>query len=147
MSKSKLLPHYAMGELTVAQDADGGWIVLEDGRCVGGTLRYPFETREDAQRWVDKSIREEANDSDASVGAMAKVIRETDPELWARCEQVEAELAGVGSEAERDAAHMAAGTLGLMIRLACASLEAKGEIYRSGTRDGRPVFRAWPPAD
>jgi hypothetical protein len=33
--KSRRLPHYAMGELSVAQDANGGWIVLEDSRRVG----------------------------------------------------------------------------------------------------------------
>jgi hypothetical protein len=31
----------SMGELTVARDGDH-WIVLEDGRRVGGTLREPF---------------------------------------------------------------------------------------------------------
>ena len=140
MKDEMRLPRYAMGELTVAQ-VDGGWIVLEDGRRVGGTLRYPFETREDAQRWIDKSIREEAESDDASVGAMAKVIRETDPELWARYEQVEA---SADSEAELDAAHKAAGTFQLSLQLVCAALEAEGKIYRTGiTRRGQPVFRAW----
>jgi hypothetical protein len=72
---------------------------------------------------------------------MAKVIRETGPELWARYEQVEVELAGVDSEAERNAAHKAAGTFLLTVQLACAAPEAERKIYRSGkTRDGRPLF-------
>jgi hypothetical protein len=141
MIEEMRLPRYAMGELTVAQ-VDGGWIVLEDGRRVGGTLRYPFETREDAQRWVDKSIREASDASDASLHAMSKVIRETDPELWARYEQVDA---SADSKAELDAAHRAAGTFQLRLQLVCAALEAEGEMYRTGmTRDGRPLFQAAP---
>jgi hypothetical protein len=47
----------AMGEFTVAQEGEG-WIVLEDRRCVGGTLRYLFPSRKAAQRYVEReSVR------------------------------------------------------------------------------------------
>src|SRR5580704_9369803 len=49
----------AMGEFTVAQECEG-WIVLEDGRRVGGTLRYPFPSREAAQRYVERELADEA---------------------------------------------------------------------------------------
>src|SRR6476660_4804956 len=49
----------AMGEFTVAQEGEG-WIVLEDGRRVGGTLRYPFPSREAAQRYVERELAGEA---------------------------------------------------------------------------------------
>jgi hypothetical protein len=49
----------AMGEFTVAQEAEG-WIVLEDGRRVGGTLRYPFPSREAAQQYVERELAGEA---------------------------------------------------------------------------------------
>jgi hypothetical protein len=49
----------AMGEFTVAQEGEG-WIVLEDGRRVGGTLRYPFPSREAAQRYVERGLADEA---------------------------------------------------------------------------------------
>ena len=46
-------------------------------------------------------------------------------------------------EATREAAHRAAGTLIITIRLAMAGLEADGKIYRTGKmRNGRPVFAA-----
>ena len=55
---------------------------------------------------------------------------------------VEEEFAGEG-EATKEAAHRAAGTFGVMIRLVMADLEAEGKIYRTGEmRDGRPVFTA-----
>jgi hypothetical protein len=49
----------AMGVLTVAQEGDG-WVVLEDGRRVGGTLRVPFASRKAAQRYVKKELAAEA---------------------------------------------------------------------------------------
>ena len=77
---------YAMGELTVAKEGDD-WIVLEDGHRVGGTLRYPFASREDAERWIKRELAGYA-DPDAERDAKAKIIRETDPEIWARFEEV-----------------------------------------------------------
>jgi hypothetical protein len=112
---------YAMGELTVAKEGDG-WIVLEDGHRVGGTLRYLFISREDAERHVRKELADNA-DPDSEYNAEAKIIRETDPEIWARYEEV----------ADRDEgfiAHEAAGTARLHVRLCLASLEAKGRITR-----------------
>jgi hypothetical protein len=48
-------------------------------------------------------------------------------------------------EATREAAHGAAGTFGVMIRLVMAGLEAAGKIYRTGKmRNGRPVFAVTP---
>ena len=49
----------AMGEFTVAQEGES-WIVLEDGRRIGGTLRYPFPSREAAQRYVERELAGEA---------------------------------------------------------------------------------------
>jgi hypothetical protein len=49
----------AMGEFTVVQEGEG-WIVLEDGRRVGGSLRYPFPSREAAQRYVERELADEA---------------------------------------------------------------------------------------
>jgi hypothetical protein len=86
---------YRMGKLTVAQEESGGWVVLEDGRRVGGTLRYPFPGRKYAQRWVEQSLKEEAElnaRGEFDTMARAKIIRETDPELWARYEEAELEI-------------------------------------------------------
>lgn len=49
----------SMGVMTVEQ-CDGGWIVCEDGRRVGGTLLHPFESQEAAQRWLDRELASEA---------------------------------------------------------------------------------------
>ena len=76
------------------------------------------------------------------MNAKARAIRETDAELWASFVNVEEEFAGE-DEATKEAAHRAAGTCGVMIRLVMADLEAEGKIYRTGEmRDGRPVFAA-----
>jgi hypothetical protein len=132
----------AMGEFTVAQEGEG-WIVLEDGRRVGGTLRYPFPSREAAQRYVERELADEAEvmaKGDFALSAKTRVIRETDTELWALCVNIEEEFAGE-DEATKEAAHRAAGTYVVLIRLAMAGLEADGKIYRTGKmRNGRPVF-------
>jgi hypothetical protein len=131
-----------MGEFTVAQEGEG-WIVLEDGRRVGGTLRYPFPSREAAQRYVERELADEAElvaKGDFALSAKARVIRETDAELWALFVNIEEEFAGE-DEATKEAAHRAAGTFGVMIRLVMAGLEANGKIYRTGKMgNGRPVF-------
>ena len=132
----------AMGEFTVAQEGEG-WIVLEDGRRVGGTLRFPFASREAAQRYVERELAGEAETiakGNLALSAKARAIRETDAELWALFVNIEEEFAGE-DEATKEAAHRAAGTFGVMIRLVMADLEANGKIYRTGEmRDGRPVF-------
>jgi hypothetical protein len=132
----------AMGEFTVEQEGEG-WIVLEDGRRVGGTLRYPFPSREAAQRYVERELADEAQmiaKGNLALCAKARAIRETDAELWALFVNIEEEFAGE-DEATKEAAHRAAGTFGVMIRLVMADLEANGKIYRTGEmRDGRPVF-------
>jgi len=132
----------AMGEFTVAQEGEG-WIVLEDGRRVGGTLRYPFPTREAAQRYVERELADEAElmaKGDLALSAKTGAIRETDAELWALFVNIEEEFAGE-DEATKEAAHRAAGTFVVMIRLVMAGLEADGKIYRTGKmRNGRPVF-------
>jgi hypothetical protein len=134
----------AMGEFTVAQEGDG-WIVLQEGRRVGGTLRYPFPSREAAQRYVERELADEAEimaKGDFALSAKTRVIRETDAELWEQFVNIEEEFAD-GDEATREAAHRAAGTFIIMIRLAMAGLEADGKIYRTGKmRNGRPVFAA-----
>jgi hypothetical protein len=86
----------AMGEFTVAQEGEG-WIVLEDGRRVGGTLRYPFPSREAAQRYVQRELAGEAEmmaKGDLALSAKARAIRETDAELWALFLNIEEEFAG-----------------------------------------------------
>jgi hypothetical protein len=132
----------AMGEFTVLQKGDG-WIVLEDGRRVGGTLRYPFPTREAAERHIERELADESKlraNGDFAKSAKCKVMRETNAELWALFANIEKEFADE-DEATREAAHAAAGTLIIMIRFVIADLEADGDIYRTGEmRDGRPVF-------
>jgi hypothetical protein len=132
----------AMGEFTVAQEGEG-WIVLEDGRRVGGTLRHPFPNREAAQRHIERELAAEAElmaNGDFARSAKCKVMRETDAELWALFANIEKEFADE-DEATREAAHMAAGTLIVMLRFVMADLEAEGVIHRTGEmRDGRPVF-------
>jgi hypothetical protein len=132
----------AMGEFTIAQEGEG-WIVLEDGRRVGGTLRYPFPSREAAQRYVERELADEAEimaKGDFALSAKTRVIRETDAELWALFVKIDEEFADE-EEATREAAHRAAGTFIVMIRLVMAGLEAAGKIYRTGKmRNGRPVF-------
>jgi hypothetical protein len=132
----------AMGEFTVVQEGQA-WIVLEDGRRVGGTLRYPFPTRKSAQRYVERELADEADimaKGDFALSAKTRVIRETDAELWAHFVDIEEESADE-DEATREAAHRAAGTFIVMIRLAMAGLEANGKIYRTGKmRNGRPLF-------
>ena len=95
----------AMGELTVAQEGEG-WIVLEDGRRVGGTLRYPFPSREAAQRYVKRELASEAEtmaSGDVALSAKARTIRETDAELWASFVDIEEKFAGE-DEATKEAA-------------------------------------------
>jgi hypothetical protein len=134
--------YYRMGELTIAC-TDDGWIVLEDGQKVGGTVRYPFSNQAAAQRYID---RERAGyEEDLAAGnyqqiAAAKIIRQTEPELWALVEKIEKRCRD-RSEDERFAAHAAAGTSIVLIRMVTAELEAAGDTYRDGTRDGRPVFK------
>jgi hypothetical protein len=130
------------GEFTVVQEGEG-WIVLEDGRRVGGTLRYPFPSREAARRYVERELADEAEimaKGDFALSAKTRVIRETDAELWVQFVNIEKEFADEG-EAAKEAAHRAAGTFVVMIRLVMADLEANGKIYRTGEmRDGRPLF-------
>jgi hypothetical protein len=134
----------AMGELTVAQEGEG-WVVLEDGRRVGGTLRYPFGSREAAQRHVEEELVGEAETmarGDVVLSAKARAIREIDPEVWAVFVKIEEKFANE-DEATKEAAHSAAGTSVVMMRIIMAVLEAEGKIYRTGQmRDGRPVFAA-----
>jgi hypothetical protein len=134
----------AMGVLTVAQEGNG-WVVLEDGRRVGGTLLVPFASRKAAQRYVEKELAGEAEtiaSGDVALSATARAIRDLDAEVWARFEEIEEEFAGK-DEATKEAAHRAAGTSIVIIQICMAVLEAEGKIYRTGeTRDGRPVFAA-----
>ena len=131
-----------MGEFTVAQEGEG-WIVLEDGRRVGGTLRHPFTSREAAQRHIERELADEAElmaNGDFALRAKCQVMRETDAELWALFANIEKEFADE-DEATKEAAHAAAGTLIVMIRLVMADLEPDCVIHRTGEmRDGRPVF-------
>jgi hypothetical protein len=78
----------SMGKLTIEQRGSG-WIVLEDGRRVGGTLRHPFTNQAAAQRYVDAELADEAEimaQGDVGSSAQNRVIRETDPKVWAKIE-------------------------------------------------------------
>ena len=46
----------SMGKLTIEQRGTG-WIVCEDGRRVGGTVRHQFTSQAAAQRWRTLSWR------------------------------------------------------------------------------------------
>jgi len=112
-----------MGEFTVAQEGEG-WIVLEDGRRVGGTLRHPFTSREAAQRHIERELADEAElmaNGDFALSAKCQVMHETDAELWALFANIEKEFADE-DEATREAAHAAAGTLIVMTRLVMADM-------------------------
>jgi hypothetical protein len=136
--------YYRMGTLTIARSRSGdGWVVMEDGEQVGGTLLHPFESEAAAQRWVGEEkadYQEGLLCGDYELLARAKVIRQTDAELWARFADIEEQFDR--DDDERDAAHYAAGTRIVGIRLAIADLEVRGDIHRTGEyRRGRPVFR------
>jgi hypothetical protein len=138
----KMEKHYELGELTIVREGDG-WIVLENGRRVGGTLREPFTSKAAAKRWVARERSEQAKikaRGDVGTLAVCKIIRGTDPELWWRIDEIEKKF---DDEEEHERAHTAAGTWGVMIQLSMASLEAEGQIIRTGEiRDGQPVFVA-----
>lgn len=73
----------SMGKLSIEQHGTD-WIVCEDGRHVGGTVRLPFTSREAAQRYVDAELAAEAKTmaaGDVSLSARARVIRDTDPKV------------------------------------------------------------------
>jgi len=133
-----------MGVFTIAQEGDG-WIVLEDAVRVGGALRDPFASREAAQKYIDAEMAAEAETiarGDVGRSAKARVVRDCDPELWAAVVEIEDEFAHHDDSA-RHAAHRAAGTFQVLIRLATAALEAEGKICRTGEmRKGQPVFVA-----
>jgi hypothetical protein len=131
----------SMGKMTV-EKRGGEWIVCEDGRRIGGTVRYPFESREAAQRYLDRELAAEAKvmtDADVGLSARCRVIRETDPEVWAKVEEIEKQFAG--NDDAYQAAHEAAGTWIVMMKMGAADLEATGIIKRTGEmREGEPVF-------
>jgi hypothetical protein len=85
--------YYRMGTLTIARSRSGdGWVVMENGEQVGGTLLHPFESEAAAQRWVDEEkadYQEGLLCGDYEQLARAKVIRQTDAELWARFADIE----------------------------------------------------------
>ena len=59
-------------------------------------------------------------EGDIGLSARCKVIRHTDPELWAKVAGIEQQYAG--SEIALDAAHRLAGTLNVIMELTIASL-------------------------
>jgi hypothetical protein len=118
----------SMGKLTIDQRGTG-WIVCEDGRRVGGTVRHPFTSQAAAQRYVDAELKGEAETmaaGDVGLSACARVIRETDHKVWAKVERIEKKFADDADAAQ--AAHVAAGTWIVMIKMALASAEAEGKI-------------------
>jgi hypothetical protein len=128
----------SMGAMTVEQCGEH-WFVLEDGRRIGGVVRYPFESREAAQRYLDREIadeRETMAEGDVGCSARCRVIRETDPEVWAKVMEIEKQFAD--DDNARDAAHYAADTWVVMVKIAVASLEAEGKIERCEI-NGKPA--------
>jgi hypothetical protein len=93
-----------------------------------------------AKRWVARERSEQAKikaRGDIGTLAVCKIIRESDPELWARIDEIENKF----DEEDSERAHIAAGTWDIMIQLSMAGLEAEGRIIRTGEmRDGQPVF-------
>ena len=64
----------------------------------------------------------------------------SDPESWSRIDEIEKKF---DDEEGKERAHTAASTWGVMIQLSMASLEAEGQIIRTGEiREGQPVFVA-----
>jgi hypothetical protein len=146
-STKKLDSKFEFGKLTVTQEGDG-WIVLEDGRLVGGTLREPFVSRADALRWVkrERADYEEALAAGDFAGiARVQLIRRTDPELWARYEEVVQETnLEFGDEKFPEEqwhfgceAHEKAGTLVLALELMMIELEAGGLLTAPDARGER----------
>jgi hypothetical protein len=123
----------SMGKLTIEQRGTG-WIVCEDGRRVGGTVCHPFPSQAAAQRYVDAELADEAKTmaaGDVGLSARCRVIRDTDPEVWAKVARIEKKFADDADAAK--VAHRAAGTWNVVFKMAVASLEAKGKIERAGT--------------
>jgi hypothetical protein len=131
----------SMGKLTIEQ-CGTGWIVCEDGRRVGGTVRHPLPSQAAAQRYVDAELKGEAETmaaGDVGLSARAQVIRGTDPKVWAKIERIEKKFASNHDAAVE--AHIAAGTFIVMVRITTASLEAEGILEGAGERDGQRVYR------
>jgi hypothetical protein len=130
----------SMGKMTIDQRGKG-WVVCEDGKRVGGTLLYPFESREDAQDWLDEELAAEAEmmaKGDVGRSARARVMRDTDPEIWAKFVEIEHLF---DNDDARAVAHDAAGTWDVVVDMALAALEAEGILRRTGkVIDGRPKF-------
>jgi hypothetical protein len=136
----------ALGKMTIERRGKG-WIVLEDGRRVGGTVRHPFTSQEAAQRYLNAELAEEAETmaaGDVALSARCRVIRDTDPEVWARFLHIEEKFADDDEAAQE--AHEAAGTSVVMVKLALASREAKGKIEGAGDRGEQRVYRLRGPA-
>jgi hypothetical protein len=135
----------SLGKLTVEKRGNG-WIICEDSRRVGGPVLYPFTSQEAAQRYVDAELAAEAEvmaNGDVGRSARARVVRETDPKVWAKLARIEKKFADDVDAAQ--AAHIAADTWIVMTKMAIASLEAEGKIEAS-ERAGLRVFRARGPA-
>jgi hypothetical protein len=136
----------SMGKLTIEQRGSG-WIVLEDGRRVGGTVRHPFTSRAAAQRHIDAELVGEAEimaRGDVGLSASARVVRETNPKVWAKFERIERKFAA--DDDARWAAHYAAGTAIVLVRMASAALVAEGKLEPRGERDGQTVYGLRGPA-
>jgi hypothetical protein len=129
-STKKLDSKFALGELTVAPHGDG-WIVLEAGQRVGGTLQGdpPFSSQEAALRWVKverAGYEESLAEGDFSGIARAKLVRQTDPELWARFDEAERQHQAEGDD--QIEAHRDGGTLVLLMQFIMTGLEAEGVL-------------------
>jgi hypothetical protein len=82
---------------------------------------------------------------DVGLSARARVVRETDPKVWAKLVRIEKKFADDDFQTQK-AAHDAAGTSIIMVRLALASLEAEGKIEPRGERDGQTAYGLRGPA-
>jgi hypothetical protein len=102
--------YHRTGVLTIIRRRSGdGWVVMEDGEEIGGTLLHPFESEAAALRWVDQ---EKADYQEGLLCgayeqlARAKVIRQT-----GRASPMFEEQFRDRDDDEQNAAHQAAGTI------------------------------------
>ena len=106
------------------------------GRCA-----EPFASQAAAQRYVDAELAGEAETmarGDVGLSAQCRIIRETHPKVWAKFERIQEKF--VGDDDARWAAHHAAGTAIIMVRLTRAALVAEGKLEPIGERDGQTVY-------
>lgn len=136
----------SMGQLTIERYRSG-WIVLEDGLRVGGTVRHLFANQAAARRYVDAELADEAEimaNGDVGLCARCRFIRGTDPKVWAKIERINEKFAD--DEDAWKAAHIAAGTWGVLIEMELPVLVAREKLEIRLRDDGQNVYAISGPA-